>query len=105
MPLLLCRDAAYGDVTIRTNVVIPANHILLVPENATLTISAGNTLTNHGTVANFGAINHGDIYGLWIGVFFYIPTANINLSVPPFLSVPFGVGWNFADDIFTIQSL
>ena len=55
---------AYGELTIPTDLTIPAGKTLTVPEGVTITIPEGVTLINNGTIANFGTIiNHGTFLG------------------------------------------
>jgi len=53
----------YGEsVTIATDVIIPANRSIAIPEGATLTIAENATLANNGVITNSGTIvNNGTI--------------------------------------------
>ena len=95
----------YGEnVTINTDVTIPANHTLLVPAGSVLTIENGATLTNNGWVAKSGDINHDvDNYGKWEGNPYFIPTNIINLTVSN--HPPLGVGWTYANGVYTIHDV
>jgi len=58
----------YGEsVTITDDVEIPNGYTLKIPLHAALTIPAGKTLTNNGTVYLCGTINRGNTYGVWTG--------------------------------------
>jgi len=91
----------YGNnIEITNDAVIPANYTLTVDAGKTLTIPANKTFTNNGTVYSCGTIN---IIGSWIG---YEPLCcgenkiDISNTNPPSC----GIGWTFANDIFTIQN-
>ncbi len=52
----------YGAVTLTEDLEVPVNFIMTIPEGATLTVSAGVTLTNNGIINNNGTItNNGTI--------------------------------------------
>ena len=89
-----------SNVTISSDVIIPANHTLIVPETATLSIAANNTLTNNGTVLKLGAINHGGNFGTWAGIPYTTPSAIIDISDNNPVSQ--GIGWTFANNVYTI---
>lgn len=54
----------YGDVMLETDVELPSNKVLTVPEGKTLTIAENTTFTNLGVITNNGTfINFGTING------------------------------------------
>jgi hypothetical protein len=91
----------YGNVTISANLTIPAAYTLIVAEDATLTIPAGITLSNNGTVTKLGVINHSGSYGVWAGNPYFVSSddvINLNESNPTG-----GTNWTFSNNVFTIS--
>ena len=91
----------YGtNVSITDDVELPSGYTLIVDVGKTFTIPSGKTLANNGTVYNCGTITN---YGTWKGnepVPFGGNTIDMSIPIPHPCG---GVGWSYADNIYTIE--
>ena len=93
--------AVYGtNVTPTEDFIIPENYTLTIKDGQTLTISEGITLTNNGTLVNNGTINgSGTINGTGKVVVdtYYLNTDNASKEVQANLVTPGSTSWGTAD--------
>ena len=105
-----------ADVTIPANLTIPENHMLIIPESAIFTIPTGITLTNKGTILNYGiikvngtlmndnmTINLGAIEGMVTGnpALLDFPNGGI-IDLSDNNPLPQGAGWTFSGNVYTV---
>ena len=86
----------YGSVTPTEDFIIPENYTLTIKDGQTLTISEDITLTNNGTIVNNGTIN-GKVSGNIVVDTYYLDTDNETQNKRANLVTNTSTAWGTAD--------